>query len=67
MCKDIHCIISKSVQQLLRWKNVLLLNPIKDIVMSKPMQTRKDKEEDKVEQGIEDQCVDVEKNYTNKS
>lgn len=49
------------MQQLLRWKNVLLLNPIKDIVMSKPMQMRKDKEEDKVKQGIEDHCVDVEK------
>ena len=35
--------------------------------MSKPKQTRKDKEEDKAEQGTEDHCVDVEKDYINKS
>lgn len=35
--------------------------------MSTPRQRRKDKEEDKVEQGTEDHCVDMEQNYINKN
>ena len=36
-------------------------------MMSTPMQMQKDKEEDKVEQGIKDHCVDMEQNYINKT